>query len=123
MKNKEASCIACVLFETYNGEPFGSFVFYIAVRDTYNVNKVLNCFGTNCKFAFPSLLEIGLNGIATKLMNLVQFISWVLVRSTNLCFCATKNSQEFYSRLGLWNIVSPRMQTLIFQNELKITIT
>ena len=33
-------------------------------------------------------------------MNLVQFMSWVLVRDTSLCLCATKESRNFYEHLG-----------------------
>ena len=98
--NKESSCIDCILFETLECEPFGSFVFYIDLNQTYNAKNIYNSLNSPNNFADASRGNIGLKGIATKMMNLVQFISWVLVKDTSLCLCATKESMKFYERLG-----------------------
>ena len=91
-EKKESSCIACVLFETYDEVPFGSFVFYIALNETYSAKYIHQSLNSPNNYADASRGNIGLKGIATKMMNLVQFISWVLVRDTSLCLCATKES-------------------------------
>ena len=98
-KNKHSSCIACILFETYDCEPFGSFVSYIAVHQQYTVQRIVDYFGAYpVPFGNKDLIKE--NGIARKLLNLVQFISWVLVRNTSLNLCANQASREFYANLG-----------------------
>ena len=75
-------------------------MFYIALNQTYSAKHIYSSLNSPPIFADASKGDIGLNGIATKIMNLVQFISWVLVRDTSLYLCATKNSRKFYERLG-----------------------
>ena len=67
---------------------------------TYDAKYIYNSLDSPTIHANASKGNITLKGIATKIMNLVQFISWVLVRDTLLCLCVTKDSLKFYKRLG-----------------------
>ena len=89
------------LFETYDDAPFGSFVFYVALNRAYDAKYIYQSLNSPTIYSDASKRNISLKSNRDKILNLVQFISWVLVRDTSLCLCATKDSMKFYSHLGL----------------------
>ena len=74
--------------------PFGSFISYVAT------NSEMKDVDLGQQFASKLLNgQIQCHGIGRKLMNLVQYISWLIVRNISIYLVATEISTEYYDKL------------------------
>ncbi len=86
--------IGCVLFTNFRRHPFGAFIAYVALNKKFKTELL----GNEFKSGKP-MDQVFRQGIARKLMQMVQFVSWVKVKNISMHLCATSTSLQFYESM------------------------
>ena len=88
-KSKKSKIVSCVVFKVLKKLPFGFYISYIAVDGRMKTSELHENFARRKS----STRQMHYHGIGRKLMNLVQFISWIFVRNISIHLISTKQSK------------------------------
>ena len=95
-KSNKSKIVSCVVFKILSKPPFGVYISYIAVNGDMKTSDLHENFARRQ----PKQRQMNYHEIGCKLMNLVQFISWIFVRDISIHLVATEESKKCYKKLG-----------------------
>ena len=89
------------MFKILFKPPFGVYISYIAVNGEMKTSDLHDDFAIRK----PEQLQMHYHGIGRKLMNLVQFISWIFVRNISIHLVTTTQCKSYYKNFWFQTIL------------------